>query len=208
MGAFAPSPLLTSAVQQRVDDEIVRPVLAGMAQEGHPYRGFLYVGLMLTSHGPRVVEFNVRFGDPEAQVVLPMLDEPLGGWLHAAAQGQLPERPARFRPEPHVGVVLAAGGYPEQPRTGQPISGLAEAARVPNAMVFHAGTRREGNDIVTAGGRVLTVVGRGPSYEDAIAAAYRAAAAISFEGMQLRRDIGRKAVDAVRSSGVLGTATT
>ena len=115
MGAFAPSPLLTPAVRQRVDDEIVRPVLAGMAQEGHPYRGFLYVGLMLTADGPRVVEFNVRFGDPEAQVVLPMLDEPLAGWLQAAAQGQLPERPARFRPEPHVGVVLAAGGYPEQP---------------------------------------------------------------------------------------------
>jgi phosphoribosylamine--glycine ligase len=197
MGAFAPSPLLTSGVRQRVDDEVVRPVLAGMAQEGHPYRGFLYVGLMLTAEGPRVVEFNVRFGDPEAQVVLPMLDEPLSGWLQAAAQGQLPGRAARFRPEPHVGVVLAAGGYPEQPLTGQPIRGLVEAARVPNAMVFHAGTRREGNDIVTAGGRVLTVVGRGPSYQDAIDAAYRAAAAISFEGMQLRRDIGRKAVEAV-----------
>jgi len=179
-----------------------------MAQEGHPYRGFLYVGLMLTAEGPRVVEFNVRFGDPEAQVVLPMLDEPLAGWLQAAAQGQLPERPAPFRLEPHVGVVLAAGGYPEHPQTGHPIRGLAEAARVPNAMVFHAGTRREGNDIVTAGGRVLTVVGRGPSYEDAIAAAYRAAAAISFEGMQFRHDIGRKAIEAVRSSRALGTATT
>ena len=208
MGAFAPSPLLTPDVRQRVDDEIVRPVLAGMAQEGHPYRGFLYVGLMLTAEGPRVVEFNVRFGDPEAQVVLPMLDEPLAGWLQAAAQGQLPERPAPFRLEPHVGVVLAAGGYPEHPQTGHPIRGLAEAARVPNAMVFHAGTRREGNDIVTAGGRVLTVVGRGPSYEDAIAAAYRAAAAISFEGMQFRHDIGRKAIEAVRSSRALGTATT
>jgi phosphoribosylamine--glycine ligase len=196
MGAFAPSPLMTPDLQRRVDDEIVRPVLEGMAREGAPYRGFLYVGLMITADGPRVVEFNVRFGDPEAQVVLPMLDGDLAGWLHAAASGTLPDRPARFRADPHVGVVLAAGGYPDDPETGRPIAGLDAAAAVPDAMVFHAGTRRDGERILTAGGRVLTVVGRGSSYAAAIEVAYRAASAISFDGMQFRRDIGRKALTA------------
>ena len=210
MGAFAPSPLVTGDIQRRVDDEIVKPVLAGMAKEGSPYRGFLYVGLMITAAGPRVVEFNVRFGDPEAQVVLPLLDEPLAPWLDAAVRGALPDRAARFRAEPHVGVVLAAAGYPEQPESGQPIRGLDAAARLPDAMVFHAGTRRSGNDIVTAGGRVLTVVGRGASYEDAIATAYRAVGAINFDGMQYRRDIGRKAIAArlAASASPLGTSGT
>ena len=194
MGAFAPSPLVTPDVERRVLDGIVRPVLAGMVREGHPYRGFLYVGLMLTHDGPRVVEFNVRFGDPEAQVVLPMLDEDLSGLLYDAATGRLQERAARFRNEPHVGVVLAAGGYPDDPRLGDPISGLDAAAQVPGALVFHAGTRRRGHEVVSNGGRVLTIVGRGSSYREAIDVAYSAASAVSFEGMQYRRDIGRKAV--------------
>jgi phosphoribosylamine--glycine ligase len=194
MGAFSPSPLITAAMEQRVLDEVVRPVLEGMRAEGHPYRGFLYVGLMLTADGPKVIEFNVRFGDPEAQVVLPMLDEDLSWLLGAAATGALPSRPARFRNEPHVGVVFAAGGYPDQPESGQPITGLEAAAAVPGAMVFHAGTAKRDGQIVTAGGRVLTVVGRGPSHRDAIDLAYRAAEHIHFAGMQFRRDIGRKAL--------------
>ena len=194
MGAFAPSPLMTADVQKRVDEEIVKPVLAGMAREGNPYRGFLYVGLMLTAAGPRVVEFNVRFGDPEAQVILPMFEGDLAELLYAAALGELPDQLPQFRTEPHVGVVLAAGGYPEQVDSGRRITGLTEAASVPNAMVFHAGTRREGDDIVTAGGRVLTVVGRGATYSDAIKVAYEAASRIAFEGMQFRRDIGQKAL--------------
>jgi phosphoribosylamine--glycine ligase len=136
----------------------------------------------------------VRFGDPEAQVVLPMLDEDLSWLLGAAATGALPSRPARFRNEPHVGVVFAAGGYPDQPESGQPITGLEAAAAVPGAMVFHAGTAKRDGQIVTAGGRVLTVVGRGPSHRDAIDLAYRAAEHIHFAGMQFRRDIGRKAL--------------
>ena len=194
MGAFSPSPLITAAMEQRVIDEIVRPVLDGMQAEGHPYRGFLYVGLMLTDDGPKVIEFNVRFGDPEAQVVLPMLDEDLSWLLGAAATGALPARPARFRDEPHVGVVLAAGGYPDQPESGKAISGLEAAAAVPGAMVFHAGTAKRDGRIVTAGGRVLTVVGCGPSHREAIDIAYRAAEHIQFEGMQFRRDIGKKAL--------------
>jgi phosphoribosylamine--glycine ligase len=194
MGAFAPSPLITEAMSRRVADDIVSPVLAGMAHEGHPYQGFLYVGLMLTVDGPKVIEFNVRFGDPEAQVVLPMLDEDLSSLLGAAASGALPPRPARFRDEPHVGVVLAAGGYPETPESGQPIQGIDAASDVPGALVFHAGTARRETSLVTAGGRVLTVVGRGTTFRDAIDTAYAAASRIHFDGMQYRRDIGRKAL--------------
>jgi phosphoribosylamine--glycine ligase len=194
MGAFSPSPLLTPEIDRRVCDEIVRPVLAGMEKEGYPYRGFLYVGLMLTVGGPKVVEFNVRFGDPEAQVVLPMLDEDLSWLLGETATGALPSRAARFRNEPHVGVVVAAGGYPETPEAGRAITGIEEAAAVSGALVFHAGTSKRENSLVTAGGRVLTVVGRGSSYETAIEVAYQAVSLIRFEGMQYRRDIGRKAL--------------
>ena len=194
MGAFAPSPLMTPDIERRVIDAIVRPVLEGMGREGYPYRGFLYVGLMLTDDGPKVIEFNVRFGDPEAQVVLPMLDEDLSWLLGAAVTGALPIRPARLKREPHVAVVLAAGGYPRAVEIGRPISGLESAVRVPGALIFHAGTARENGRIVTAGGRVLTVVGRGARFEDAIRTAYEAAALIQFDGMQFRADIGRKAL--------------
>jgi phosphoribosylamine---glycine ligase len=194
MGAFAPSPLITEEMSRRVCDEIVSPVLAGMDHEEHPYRGFLYVGLMLTAEGPKVIEFNVRFGDPEAQVVLPMLDEDLGWLLGEAATGALPSRPARFRRDPHVGVVLAAGGYPDAPEAGKPIDGIDAASNVPGAIVFHAGTAKRAGRLVTAGGRVLTVVGRGTTFRDAIDTAYSAASHIHFEGMQYRRDIGRKAL--------------
>ena len=194
MGAFAPSPLVTTEVERRILDEIVKPVLAGMAAEGAPFHGFLYVGLMLTASGPRVVEFNVRFGDPEAQVVIPMLDEDLSTLLWAAAAGALPDRPARFRAEPHVGVVLASAGYPETSELGRPIEGLDAAARVPGALVFHAGTAERDGVTVTAGGRVLTVVGRGRTHREAIDVAYEAVGRIRFDGMQYRRDIGRKSL--------------
>jgi phosphoribosylamine--glycine ligase len=165
-----------------------------MEAEGHPFRGFLYVGLMLTPRGPKVVEFNVRFGDPEAQVLLPMLDEPLAPLLREAAAGQLVSRAARFSDEKYVGVVLASGGYPDATQNGKRIEGLELAAAVPGAMIFHAGTAWREDQIVTSGGRVLTVVGRGPTYGQAIDVAYHAAGKIQFEGMQFRRDIGRKAV--------------
>jgi phosphoribosylamine--glycine ligase len=194
MGAFAPSVLLSPEVETRVMDEIAVPVLQGMEREGHPFRGFLYIGLMLTAGGPKVVEFNVRFGDPEAQVVLPMLDEDLCWLLASAATGALPSRPARFRVEPHVGVVLASGGYPESSESGKVITGVEAASKVPGALVFHAGTSRRDGQLVTSGGRVLTVVGRGPTHRDAIDVAYRAASHIAFDGMQWRRDIGQKAL--------------
>jgi len=177
-----------------VVNEIVWPVLDGMQHEGHPYRGFLYVGLMLTADGPKVVEFNVRLGDPETQVVLPMLDEELSWLLGEAAMGALPSRAARFHATTSVGVVLAAAGYLEAVETGQPITGIDQAVSVPDALVFHAGTSKREGQLVTSGGRVLTVVGTGQNFSAAIDTAYRAASRIHFEGMQFRRDIGRKAL--------------
>jgi phosphoribosylamine--glycine ligase len=197
MGAFAPSPLFDEAMQLRVMRDIVEPVIAGMRADGHEYRGFLYVGLMLTCDGPRVIEFNARFGDPEAQVVIPMIDDELAPHLVAAARGELLRRPLRFSALRHVGVVMASAGYPSSADTGREIKGLDEAAAIPNVLVFHSGTRGS-EDValgrpLTAGGRVLTVVGRGGTYEEATARAYEGVSKISFDGMQFRRDIGRKA---------------
>ena len=194
MGAFTPSPLVDAAMEARVMREIVDPVVAGLRKDGHEYRGFLYAGLMLTCDGPKVIEFNVRFGDPEAQVVIPMIAEDLAPRLAAAAGGALDPAPLSFRPEKHVGVVLASRGYPAAGPLDVPVSGLEAAARVENALVFHAGTARRGDQVVTAGGRVLTVVGRGATFADAIERAYAGVAKISFDGMQFRRDIGQKAL--------------
>lgn len=194
MGAFAPSPLITAALEQRVIEEVVRPVLGGMLAEGHPFCGFLYVGLMLTARGPQVIEFNVRFGDPEAEVIFPLLDEDLSTLLLSAARGELQSAPAVFRDEKAVCVVLAAGGYPEAGEGGKVVTGVDAAAAVPGALVFHAGTSLRDGALISGSGRVLTVVGRGRTYADAIDVAYRAAAHVHFDGMQYRRDIGRKAL--------------
>ncbi|MEW6321592.1 MAG: phosphoribosylamine--glycine ligase [Acidobacteriota bacterium] len=195
MGAFAPSPLVDAALGARIVREIVDPVLAGMAAEGTPFTGFLYCGLMLTAEGPKVIEFNARFGDPEAQVVLPLIDEPLAPLLWAAAAGELTSGACRVSPDRQVGVVLASRGYPGHVETGHPIGGLDRVAQeCPDVQVFHAGVADRGGRLVTAGGRVLTVVGRGADFQTAIARAYDAVSRISFEGMQFRRDIGRKAV--------------
>jgi phosphoribosylamine--glycine ligase len=197
MGAFSPSPLMTPELQARVEREIVGPVLTGMAAEGTPFRGFLYCGLMLTPDGPKVIEFNVRFGDPEAQVVMPLIEAPLAPVLQAAAEGRLSgsRRPTPDSRNVSVGVVLAAHGYPGDVRAGDVISGLDDVARdCPDVRVFHAGVKQRGADLVTAGGRVLTVVATAASFEVAIARAYEAASKISFEGMQFRSDIGMKAI--------------
>jgi len=193
MGAFAPSPLVDGALEAKLMREIVDPVVAGMAAEGHPFRGFLYSGLMLTSAGPKVIEFNVRLGDPEAQVVLPLIDEPLLPLLVAGATGRLTQRFVRRGAERLAAVVLASRGYPESSESGQEIVGIDEAEAIPQVSVYHAGTAMAGGRLVTAGGRVLTVVGRGLEYAEAIARAYVGALKISFDGMQFRHDIGRKA---------------
>ena len=194
MGAFAPSPLVDPALQQRVMTDIVEPVVAGMAQEGYPFRGFLYAGLMLTASGPQVIEFNVRLGDPEAQVILPLLNEPLLPLLVAGAAGRLGEARPRIGDDRLVGVVLASRGYPESSDSGRDIHGIEAAEALPDVSVFHAGTALRGGRLVTSGGRVLTVVGRGADYPEAIARAYAGVREISFDGMHYRRDIGRKAL--------------
>jgi phosphoribosylamine---glycine ligase len=196
MGAFAPSPLLpvTDELHTRVMRDIVEPVIAGMETEGLPFRGFLYVGLMLTPSGPKVIEFNVRLGDPEAQVILPLLDEPLLPLLVAAAAFELRQTTSRLSSDKLVGVVLASRGYPESSESGQPISGIHRAERIHGVTVFQAGTAVRDGGLVTAGGRVLTVVGRGADFSEAIARAYQGVVEISFGGMQYRRDIGRKAL--------------
>lgn len=193
MGAFAPSPLYTPELDARVRAEIIDPVIAGMRAEGHSYTGFLYAGLMLTADGPKVIEFNARFGDPEAQVVLPALSGPFAKVLMAAARGHLASAPELdWNGEVFAGVVLASGGYPGTFESGLPIAGLD--AEQGDALVFHAGTALRDGKVVTAGGRVLTVVGRGRGYRAAIDRAYHAAARITFDKMHFRKDIGRSAL--------------
>jgi phosphoribosylamine--glycine ligase len=193
MGAFAPSPLLDEPLHRRVTREIVEPVIAGMAREGHPFRGFLYVGLMLTADGPQVIEFNVRLGDPEAQVVLQRLEDPLIPMLASAASGQLQQRDCALTDEKCVGVVMASRGYPDSSEAGHPIEGIAAAERL-GVSVFHGATALRHGRLVTGGGRVLTVVGRGKTFSQAVNHAYEGVSQVSFEGMHYRRDIGRKAL--------------
>jgi phosphoribosylamine--glycine ligase len=196
MGAFAPSPLIDgdSALEHRVMREIVQPVIAGMAREGHPFRGFLFVGLMITAAGPKVIEFNVRLGDPETQAMLTLIDEPLLPILVAGATGELRQSSIRIGRDSVVGVVMASRGYPESSESGRIISGVEAAEMIPGVAVYHAGTARRDGNLVTAGGRVLTVAGRGADFVEAITRAYAGVMQISFDGMQYRRDIGKKAL--------------
>ncbi|MDR3051238.1 MAG: phosphoribosylamine--glycine ligase [Oscillospiraceae bacterium] len=191
MGAFAPSPLYTPEIADAVQQQILVPIQAALLAEGIDFRGVLYVGLMLTPAGPRVLEFNARFGDPEAQAILPLLQSDLLEALLAASEGRLTPGHLRWHPGAAACVVLASGGYPAQYQVGLPIHGLAEAQSA-GALVFHAGTRRQGADIVTAGGRVLDVTATGDTLSAAVDTAYRAAGHIAFGGMFYRRDIGRQ----------------
>jgi len=189
MGSVSPIPDLADAEADRLVDLVHRPVMEEMARRGTPFSGVLYAGLMMTPDGPRVLEFNVRFGDPETQALLPRLAEDALEFLGAAARGTVPDRPVTIHPDPCVAIVLAAAGYPGTPRQGDVITGL-EAALATGAEVYHAGTRtNDAGQIVTAGGRVLAVAQRGTTVADARAKAYAAADLIAWEGMQMRRDI-------------------
>ena len=197
MGAFAPTPFVTAALLDRVSRDIVRPTLDGMAREGTPYKGCLYVGLMLTADGPKVIEYNCRFGDPETQVVLPLYPGDLADLLLRAATGALGDDGSRRAWSGAAAcVVLASGGYPDAYETGKPIRGLERAELLPDVSVFHAGTRLENGQVVTAGGRVLavTAVDPGGALSGAIRRAYEAVGTIAFDGMHFRKDIGRTAV--------------
>jgi phosphoribosylamine--glycine ligase len=196
MGATAPAIVLDSSLRDRVIESIIEPTLAGLCELGAPYVGFLYFGLMIESGVPRVVEYNVRLGDPEAQVVLPLAGSGLAELMVACAHGELPtEVPAPDGVEAGAAacVVLAAPGYPVAPEVGAPIRGLP-LGDDDEVIVFHAGTKRQGEELTTAGGRVLGVTGLGADLAGALARAYRAADAIEFEGKQLRRDIGRQSL--------------
>jgi phosphoribosylamine--glycine ligase len=194
MGAYSPAPVFDAEVQERAMAQIVRPTIAALAKEGCPYQGVLFVGLMLTPAGPRVVEFNCRFGDPECQAILPRLDQDLLPVLEAVAEGRGLPASLAWRREASVCVVAASGGYPGPYDTGMPITGVQEAGRLAGVTVFHAGTARRDGVLVTAGGRVLGVQALGEDIAGAIARAYAAMDRIAFSGMHARRDIGRRAV--------------
>ncbi|WP_026214184.1 phosphoribosylamine--glycine ligase [Nonomuraea coxensis] len=185
MGAYTPLPWAPEGLTDQVMREIVHPTMAELSRRGLPYQGVLYVGLALTAKGPKVVEFNARFGDPETEVLLDRLETPLGGLLMAAATGELGLDPV-FRPGAAVTVVIAAEGYPEAPVKGDPITGLADSE---HAYVLHAGTTRDGERVLSAGGRVLAVVGNGPDQESARANAYGLVSRIGLRGSHHRTDI-------------------
>ncbi|MGH2711912.1 MAG: phosphoribosylamine--glycine ligase, partial [Actinomycetota bacterium] len=191
MGAYSPVPFVDEPIWQRISAEILEPVVAGLRDRGIRYRGVLYAGLMLTSEGPKVLEFNCRFGDPETQAIIPRLDSDLAELLLSTAEGRLEEAKVSWRPEACVTVVLASGGYPGSYETGVSIDGLEEAAAVGGVTMFHAGTTLRDGRVVTAGGRVLAVSALGKGLAEARDRAYRAASLISFEGMHHRMDIAK-----------------
>lgn len=193
MGTYAPAPVMTPEMTECAVEEILKPTIAAMAKEGRIYRGCLYLGLMVTADGPKVVEFNARFGDPETQVVLPLLDSDLVTIMCACADGTLADVPIRWKDGAAVCVVLASGGYPGHYDKGQEIHGLADAEAM-GALVFHAGTAMKDGKLVTNGGRVLGVVGRGADISSAVDAAYAAAAKISFKDVYYRKDIAHRAL--------------
>ena len=193
MGTYAPAPVMTTEMTERAVEEILKPTIAAMAKEGRPYTGCLYLGLMITSEGPKVVEFNARFGDPETQVVLPLLDGDLVEIMCACADGTLADVPIHWKDGAAVCVVLVAGGYPASYEKGHEITGIADAEAM-GALVFHAGTAKKDDALVTNGGRVLGVVGMGADIASAVKAAYNAVDRISFQDAYHRKDIAHRAL--------------
>ncbi|MEO5362028.1 MAG: phosphoribosylamine--glycine ligase [Magnetococcus sp. DMHC-8] len=194
MGAYSPAPLLTPALQERIMAEVMQPVVRAMAAEGCPYRGVLYAGLMIDADTIQVLEFNARFGDPETQPLLMRMRSDLVPLLWACANGSLQGMTIDWDPRPALCVCMVAGGYPGDYATGHRIAGLAEVAGQPDLQVFHAGTRQQGGEIVTAGGRVLGVTALGATVADARQRAYAAVQAIHWDGVYYRRDIGHRAI--------------
>ena len=194
MGTYAPAPVLTDILRLRAVEKILKPIVAAMKAEGRTYKGCLYAGLMVCGDEVKVVEFNCRFGDPETQVVLPLLDGDLAEIMLACATGGLDKVDVAWKDRAAVCVVLASGGYPESYKQGYPISGLDKAAAMPETVVFHAGTKMADGEVVTAGGRVLGVTATGKDIAEAQERAYKAAGVISFTDMQYRKDIAWRAL--------------
>jgi phosphoribosylamine--glycine ligase len=189
MGCYSPVADMPAGIIELVLDEVMAPVLDTLRSDGIEYRGFLYAGMMLTDDGPKVLEFNCRLGDPETQAILPRLEDDLLSVIVAAGEGGLEGGRLHFSDRAAVDVVLAAEGYPENPVKGTPVTGVSRAAAGEAVLVFHAGTARTAQGLVTAGGRVLNVVGLGGDVAGARAAAYRAAETIDFAGKHYRTDI-------------------
>lgn len=194
MGTYAPAPVMTEALVREAQEKILKPVISAMEAEGRPYKGCLYAGLMITREGPKVVEFNARFGDPETQVVLPLLDSDLLEIMMACAEGTLDRQEIRWSDGAAVCVVMASGGYPGSYPKGREITGLAEAASA-GSLVFHAGTAWKDGSIVTNGGRVLGVVAKADSIQKAVAMAYGGVKKIGFPDAFYRKDIAHRAMD-------------
>ena len=192
MGSYAPAPIATDEVMERVRREITEPTLSGLREEGRPFQGFLYIGLMITTQGPKVVEYNCRFGDPEAQVCLPLLQGDLLSLIDAFVNGEAVEQPLATIDGAAACVIMASGGYPEAYEKGIPIQGLEKAQELENVHIFHAGTKNDNGTIVTSGGRVLGVTAIGSNLSAALNTAYEAVDCIRFEGQQYRKDIGQK----------------
>ncbi len=193
MGAYSPAPLVTDAIHQRVIDEVIRPTVDGMAREGHSFTGFLYAGLMIENGEPKVLEYNVRFGDPETQPIMMRLQSDLVELCLSATEGTLDQQSIRWDSQYALGVVLAAGGYPDSYNKGDVISGL-EGLNTHNTRVFHAGTALSDGKVITNGGRVLCACGMGNTVEEAQKAAYGIADKIHWDGVYYRKDIGFKAI--------------
>lgn len=194
MGAYSPAPVVTPDLMQEVETRILRACVEGMARDGAPYAGVLYAGLMIGAAGPKVVEFNCRFGDPETQVVLPRMESDLAPVLLACCQSRLDMVDVKWKDGACVSVVMASGGYPREYEKGKPITGIDDAEREAGVTVFHAGTRLHNGALLTNGGRVLNVTAVGPDIASTIQRAYAGVDRITFQGMHYRTDIGRKAL--------------
>jgi phosphoribosylamine---glycine ligase len=198
MGAYSPAPILTGKLRKTIATRIIEPAIRGMQRNGTPFKGVLYAGLMMTSEGPMVLEFNVRFGDPEAQAVLPRMKGDIVELMLASCEGRLDTFESEWDKRSCICVVISSGGYPGEYETGKEITGLEDAGKNEDMFVFHAGTKKEGDKIVTSGGRVLGVTSLGNTIEGAIDRVYKAVDKIHFERCFFRRDIGSKAFKWIR----------
>jgi len=194
MGVYSTDTLLEPGMKEWILRHIAEPTVRGMAEEGNPFVGVLYIGLMMTARGPQVLEFNARFGDPETQAILLRLESDLVDALEASISGRLAEIELRWTPGASACVVASSAGYPGNYKTGFPIAGLSSAAQVPGVQIFHSGSARLGGQLVTGGGRVLAAAAAAPSLQEALARTYQAMAEIHFEGIYYRRDIGHRAL--------------
>ncbi|HXB54907.1 MAG TPA: phosphoribosylamine--glycine ligase [Vicinamibacteria bacterium] len=194
MGTVSPATNLSLDVHKQIMQEIILPTIGGLAGEGRRFVGVLYAGLMMTDRGPRVLEFNARFGDPECQAIMPRMRSDIVPILQQAAEGQIKDTKIEWAKEPAVCVVLASKGYPDSPETGQTVQGLESLRGLPDVFVYHAATAQRDGEVVTVGGRVLGITAMGANLDAAVARAYQAVQKVSFPGMHYRKDIGQKAL--------------